>query len=105
MFFAVVGIGLCISALSSSMQQAMLFSFTLLMPMILLSGFATPLTSMPKVLQYATLLNPARYGVEFTRRIYLEGAGLTEVVQILWPLALISVLTLGAASKLFRSKL
>lgn len=103
--FAIVGIGLCISALTSTMQQAMLYSFTLLMPMILLSGFATPISSMPEALQIATLLNPVRYGVEFAQRIYLEGAGLAEVQALFWPLAGMAVVTLGAASRLFRSRL
>ena len=102
---ALVGVGLCVSALTSTMQQAMLYSFTLLMPMILLSGFVTPLRSMPPALQWATLLNPARYGVDFSRRIYLEGAGLADIAHDLWPLALIAIVTLGAASRLFRSRL
>ena len=103
--FAVVGIGLCVSAFSSTMQQAMLYCFTLLMPMVLLSGFATPVSSMPKIFQWATLLNPVRYAVEFTQRLYLEGAGFNEIQQTLWPLLVIAVVTLGAASKLFRAKL
>lgn len=103
--FAVVGIGLCVSAFSSTMQQAMLYCFTLLMPMVLLSGFATPVSSMPKIFQWATLLNPVRYAVEFTQRLYLEGAGFNEIQQTLWPLLVIAVVTLGAASKLFRTKL
>ena len=103
--FALVGVGLCVSALTSTMQQAMLYSFTLLMPMMLLSGFVTPLRSMPEALQWATLLNPARWGVDFSRRIYLEGAGLADIAHDLWPLALIAVVTLGAASRLFRSRL
>ena len=103
--FAIVGIGLCISTLTSTMQQAMLYSFTLLMPMILLSGFATPITSMPEAFQYATLLNPVRYGVSLTQRIYLEGVGAGEIKHLLWPLGAMAVVSLGMASRLFRSKL
>ncbi|CAK7053584.1 MAG: putative multidrug ABC transporter permease YbhR [Desulfovibrio sp.] len=103
--FAVVGIGLCISALTATMQQAMLYSFTVLMPMILLSGFTTPITSMPETFQYATLINPVRYGVELAQRIYLEGAGMSEIKHLFWPLAAIAVATLGMASRLFRSTL
>ena len=102
---AIVGIGLCISALTATMQQAMLYSFTLLMPMILLSGFTTPISSMPEAFQYATLLNPVRYGVAFAQRIYLEGAGIAEVRHLLWPLAAMAVVTLGAASRLFRIRM
>lgn len=103
--FAVVGMGLCISALASTMQQAMLYSFTLLMPMILLSGFTTPLSSMPEILQWLTLANPVRYGVELSQRIYLEGAGLLEVWPAFGALALIAAITLGIASRLFRTHL
>ena len=102
---AVMGVGLCISALVNTMQQAMLFSFSLLMPMILLSGFVTPISSMPPALQIATLLNPARYGVEFSQRIYLEGAGLSEMITLYAPLLLIGLITLGATSFLFRKRL
>ncbi len=103
--FAIVGIGLCVSVMTATMQQAMLYSFTLLMPMILLSGFATPITSMPEVFQYATQINPVRYGVELMQRIYLEGAGISEIKHLLWPLGAMAVVTLGAASRLFRGKL
>lgn len=102
---SIVGIGLCVSALTNTMQQAMLFSFSLLMPMILLSGFATPIASMPYGMQIATLLNPARHGVEFAQRVYLEGAGFAELTGSLWPLAAIAAATLSAASGLFRKRL
>ncbi len=102
--FAVVGIGLCVSAFSQNMQQAMLYNFTLLMPMILLSGFATPISSMPGVFQIATLANPVRYGVELTQRIYLEGAHFTQIAHLLWPLLIMATLSLGCAARLFRAK-
>ena len=103
--FSIVGIGLCISALTATMQQALLFTFSSLMPMILLSGFLTPISSMPGALQSATLLNPVRYGVECAQRIYLEGAGLREMRFVFLPMAVIAVVTLGTASKLFRARL
>lgn len=103
--FATVSIELCISALTSTMQQAMLYSFTTLMPMILLSGFVTPISSMPEAFRYATLINPARYGVEMVQRIYLEGVDTTEIAHLLWSLGMIAVVTLGMAPQLFRSKL
>ena len=102
---SIVGIGLCISAFSATMQQALLYSFSLLMPMVLLSGFATPIASMPEILQYATLLNPVRYGVTFAQRIYLEGADMGAMLRLYWPLALMAVVTLGGASRLFRTRL
>ncbi len=103
--FAVVGIGLCISALSSTMQQAMLYTFTLVMPMVLLSGFATPVSSMPEAFQWATLVNPVRYAVDFVHRVYLEGAGIVEIGTDLLAMLGIAVVTLGSAARLFRARL
>lgn len=102
---AAVGIGLLVSAVAVTMQQAMLYSFLIMMPFALLSGLATPLSSMPKALQYVTLVNPLRYAIEIAERVYLEGAGLYQLLPDLWPLAVIAVLTLSAASWMFRHRL
>ncbi len=102
---AAVGIGLAISSLVATMQQAMLFSFVLLMPFILLSGLATPIGNMPEVFQWITFINPLRYVLDITRRVYLEGAGLGQIVGDLWPLVVISAVTLPVASWMFRNRL
>jgi pyoluteorin transport system permease protein len=102
---ASVGIGLAISALSLNMQQAMLNTFVLLIPMMLLSGLTSPIANMPRAMRYVTVIDPLRYAVEFVRRVYLEGVGLTWVTDDLWPLALIAALTLSAATWLFRNRL
>jgi ABC-2 type transport system permease protein len=102
---AAVGIGLVISSAARTMQQAMLYSFLLLMPFTLLSGLTTPVSAMPVVFQYLTLLDPLRYAIEAAQRVYLEGAPLTDLGGDLWPLALMAVVTLSAASWLFRYRL
>jgi ABC-2 type transport system permease protein len=102
---AAVGIGLFVSSISATMQQAMLFSFTLLMPFILLSGFASPIGNMPLLFQYLTFIDPLRYAVDITRRVYLEGAGLDQLWGDLWPLAVISGVTLPVAAWFFRNRL
>jgi ABC-2 type transport system permease protein len=102
---AAVGIGLMISSVVSTMQQAMLFSFMIIMPFTLLSGLATPLSSMPTSLQYFTMLNPLRYAIDITQRVYLEGVGLDQLVPDLWPLAIIAIVTLSIASWMFRHRL
>jgi ABC-2 type transport system permease protein len=102
---AAVGIGLFVSSIAATMQQAMLFSFTMLMPFILLSGFATPIGNMPLAFQYLTFINPLRYAVDMTRRVYLEGVGLTQLLPDLWPLAVISLVTLPVAAWFFRHRL
>ena len=102
---AAVGIGLVVSALVSTMQQAMLFSFMLIMPFALLSGLTTPISNMPEALQYFTRVNPLRYAIDIAQRVYLEGAGLRLLLGDLWPLALIAAVTLAAASWMFRHRL
>jgi ABC-2 type transport system permease protein len=106
-FFTVasVGIGLSISAVSANMQQAMIYGFMLIMPLILLSGLATPIRNMPQFLQVATLANPLRFAIDLVQRVYLEGVGLFEVIPDLVPLVIISALTLPLAAWLFRNRL
>ena len=75
-----LGIGLLISTISKTQQEAFLTSFLVFMPAILLSGFMFPVSSMPAVFQWLTLLNPMRHYIEIVRAIFLKGADLT----ILW---------------------
>ena len=102
---AAVGVGLSISALSLNMQQAMLYTFLLIMPLMLLSGLLTPVKNMPEVLQIATYVNPLRFGMSIVRRVYLEGAGLAEVGLDFIPLLLLAAVTLPLAAWLFRNRL
>ena len=102
---AAVGIGLSISALALNMQQAMLYTFLLIMPLMLLSGLLTPVRNMPQALQIATYVNPLRFGMSIVRRVYLEGAGLRDVAMDFVPLLCIAAVTLPAAAWLFRNRL
>src|ERR1700733_1496611 len=102
---AAVGIGLLLSAVAATMQQAMLYSMLLIMPFSLLSGLTTPISSMPNWLQYLTAINPLRYAIDITRRVYLEGAGLDLLLPDLWPLGLIATLTLSGASWMFSHRI
>lgn len=102
---AAVGMGLLLSAVSANMQQAMLYSFLVMMPFALLSGLTTPLTSMPAALQYATTINPLRYAIDIAQRVYLQGASLWLLRDDLWPLAVQAVIALTAASWMFRHRL
>jgi ABC-2 type transport system permease protein len=99
------GIGLLLSSVAATMQQAMLYSFMLIMPFSLLSGLTTPISSMPEVLQYFTRINPLRYAIEMAHRVYLEGAGLRLLWPEIWPLIIIAIITLSAASWMFRHRL
>lgn len=102
---AAVGIGLLISAVAATMQQAMLYSMLFIMPFSLLSGLTTPISSMPRFVQYLTAINPLRYAIDITRRVYLEGTALDLLFADLWPLALIAALTLTGASWLFSHRM
>lgn len=92
-------IGLCISSFAQSLQQAIVGTFLLLVPMVMLSGFATPISSMPEIFQDLTLLNPMRYGLELIQRIFLEGAGFLD----LWPLfaAIMTVTVVAVLAAIF----
>lgn len=100
-----VGIGLSISAVSATMQQAMLYTFVCVMPMMLLSGLTTPVRNMPRVLQIATYADPLRFGIDAVRRIYLEGAGLSVLWPDFVPLVAIAAVTLPTAAWMFRHRL
>jgi ABC-2 type transport system permease protein len=87
-----LGTGLLISTVSSTQQEAFLTTFLTFMPTILLSGFLFPISSMPKVFQWLTLVNPLRHYLEIVRGVFLKGTGLA----VLWPQHL-ALLALGAA--------
>jgi ABC-2 type transport system permease protein len=101
---AAIGIGLMVSSIAATMQQALLYSMLLIIPFSLLSGLTTPLRNMPVALQYFTAVNPLRYAIDITRRVYLEGVGLDILWPDLWPLLLIAALTLTAASWMFNHR-
>jgi ABC-2 type transport system permease protein len=102
---AAVGIGLLVSSVVSSMQQAMLFSFLIMMPFSLLSGLTTPLSDMPDALQYVTWVNPLRYVIDIARRVYLEGTPLEHLAPDVIPLIAIAVVTLAGATWRFRNRM
>ena len=76
---AVLGLGLLISTYSSTQQQAMLFSFFLIMIFVLLSGLYTPISSMPEWAQWITKFNPVSYFIEVMRMVVLKGSNLADI--------------------------
>jgi ABC-2 type transport system permease protein len=101
---AILGVGLFISSLSATMQQGLLGAFLFIMPAVILSGFTTPIENMPDWLQAATYANPARYSVAGCRAVFLEGAGLGDVLVHVGPMLLIAAFTLTASGWLFRAR-
>ena len=86
-----IGIGLVISTLSDTQQQAMMSTFFFYLPAVLLSGFMFPIANMPEVVQAFTYLNPLRYFLIIIRGIFLKGVG----VAILWP-QILALFVLGS---------
>ncbi len=78
--FSSSSIGLFISTVSRTQQQAMLSTFLFFMPAILFSGFIFPIYSMPEAIQYVTYANPFRYFIEIVRGVFLKGTG----IAFLW---------------------
>jgi len=85
-----LGLGIFISTLVNTQQQALFISWFFLVTFILLSGFFYPIENMPQWVQTITLVNPLRYFIEILRELFLKGAGLS----VLWP-ELLSLLGLG----------
>ena len=88
--FNSVGLGLLISTIATTQQQAMMAGNLFLTPAILLSGLIFPIANMPQFFQYLTLLNPLMYFVIVVQGVFLKGAG----VALLWP-QMLSMTALG----------
>jgi ABC-2 type transport system permease protein len=103
--FATLGVGLFISTISRTQQQAMMSTFFFMLPAVLLSGFMFPIENMPVIIQYITYLNPLRYFFVIITGIFLKGTGL----GILWPqmlaLGIIGIIILAISIFRFRKRL
>ncbi|HVA84653.1 MAG TPA: ABC transporter permease [Candidatus Binataceae bacterium] len=102
---SVIGIGLMISSLSATQQQALLGTFMFMVPAIILSGFATPIANMPPLVQCLTYINPMRYFLIVVRGVFLEGASTLSLTPQYWPMMIIGLTTLALAGWLFRRRL
>jgi ABC-2 type transport system permease protein len=100
-----LGAGLFISTISATQQQAMMSTFFVFLPILLLSGFAFPIENMPVPVQWLTYLNPLRYSMVVVRGLFLKGVGF----DVLWPqmLAMLAfgVAILGASALRFHKRL
>ena len=100
-----LGIGLFISTISHTQQQAMMSMFFFFIPAILLSGFVFPIANMPPIVQYITYADPLRYYLVIIRGIFLKGSGFS----VLWPqmlgLAIVGGIVFTFSSLRFRKRL
>ena len=100
-----VGVGLMISAIAVTQQQAVLGAFLFLVPAVILSGFSTPIANMPQPVQWLTYLDPLRYFLVVVRSVALEGNSYALLIHQYWPMAIIGVVTLVLAGWLFRHRM
>jgi ABC-2 type transport system permease protein len=87
-----LGVGLFISTVSRTQQQAMMTNFFFILPFFMLSGFVFPIANMPQVVQWLTFLNPLKHFLIIIRGIFLKGTG----IAVLWP-QFLNLAILGAA--------
>lgn len=99
-----LGFGIVLATLSATQQQAMLGAFSFMLPAALLSGFMSPIDTMPPWLQPLTLLNPMRHFVEITRASFLKGAGVADLVPQLVSLAVLGIGLLAVAVSRFHAR-
>lgn len=102
---AMVGVGLFVSTLCRTQQQAVLGIFLILSPMILLSGFATPVENMPIWLQPISYLIPLKYYLIIAKGLFLKDMPAYIVFQNIWPMALIGLFTSTISMFFFRYRL
>jgi len=100
-----IGIGLMISAICTTQQQAVLGAFLFLVPAVILSGFATPIANMPDGVQLLTWLDPLRYFLVIIRSVFMEGAALGQLWPQFWPMAVIAFFSLTMAGWLFKHRM
>jgi ABC-2 type transport system permease protein len=90
---AALAIGLLISSLSRTQQEAFMLLILVMLPAIIISGFLSPIEGMPTAFQWAAAVNPIAHFLDIMRGVFLKGTGLAE----LWPKYLsLAVVTAGA---------
>ncbi|MFZ1548799.1 MAG: ABC transporter permease [Candidatus Nitrotoga sp.] len=102
---SLVGIGLMISSVCATQQQAILGTFAIGVPAVLMSGFATPVENMPIVLQWLAQAIPLKHYLIILQGSFLKALPPSEVLANAWPMAVIALVTLAAATLFVRGKL
>ncbi len=102
---SMLGVGLFISTISATQQQAMVTAFFFIMPAIVFSGFSFPISSMPEALQYISYADPLRYFLVILRGVYLKGVGLEALWTQMGAMAIIGVALLTISVLRFHKSL
>jgi len=101
---SIIGIGLFISSLVRTQQQAVIGLFIYMIPAVLLSGYATPVANMPVGLQWLTQTNPITHFIVICKAIFLKDAVSSDIWAHTWPLILIAIVTLSCGTWLFNRR-
>ena len=101
---AIIGVALFISSLVANQQQAMMGIMVTMMPAMLLSGFSSPISNMPAWLQPLAAINPLTHMLVIVRGVFLRDMPFELVLQRVWPMALVALITMSAAAWMFRRK-
>ena len=102
---SLIGIGLMISSFCATQQQAIMGIFSFVVPTVLLSGFATPVSNMPVFLQWIAEAVPLKHFLIIIHGCFLKALPPGEIIANAWPLLVIAVITLGLAVRFVRSRL
>lgn len=102
---AVIGVGLFISALSKTQQQAILGTFIFMVPLTTLSGYATPIENMPQWLQDLTVINILKHFLIIIKGILLKDIPFSAVLAHTLPIAIIAAITLSVSVNMFKKRL
>lgn len=98
------GIGMVVSSIAQTQQQAFLGMFVVVVPMTVLSGFTSPIENMPGWLQMIAQANPLKHFLVLTEGLFLKRMPASDVFSNVWPLAVIAAVTLTVATLQFRSR-
>jgi len=101
---AALGIGLWISTLAETQQQAMFVTFFIIMTYLLMSGMFTPIRAMPQWAQWLTEINPVKHFIELIRAVLLKGATLGDVLRPLGALAVFGAVVLTLAVRRYANR-
>lgn len=101
---SIIGVGVFISSICKTQQQAMLSVMTFMAPITLTAGYISPIEDMPVFLQYLTYANPMRWYVSSTKGLFLKGISYDMVMQNCYPLIVIAIITLTLAAWTFKQK-
>ena len=99
---ALAGVGLFISSISSTQQQAFLGVFAFMVPAVNLSGYVAPIENMPLFFKVLAYMNPLTYCINIVKGVFLKSYGFLDALPDLWPLLLIAIGTLSLALYMFR---